>query len=297
VLEAEPADSRRADAPAASRSAEDSAAAERVDSEIAERAHCAAVADDSPPDEAAADSVRRDSARHDSARDERSVAPSTDAHCAPVVLDDSCPDGCRVPVDSVQDDSAGLRAPDHCALAARTHDCCPAGYLGPVGSAEGDWPDWAQAGLAVVDWAVAGWAVACCCSAHLNRADCLAAQAPDDPSALVAQTDGSHQVADDCPVGSVVDDCRVGSVADDCRVDSAADDCRADSAADDCRADWVADDYSSADFPAEADSPDCSCPGVRSLRADSPEPRGDCSADSPGEPPPPGAELLSLAAQ
>ena len=93
-----------------------------------------------------------------------------------------------------------LLAADHSAPAARTHDCCPAGYLGPVGSAEGDSPDWA-------DWAQAGLAVVCCCSAHLNRADCLVAQAPDEAGPeLVAQTDGSHQVADDCRVDSVADD-------------------------------------------------------------------------------------------
>jgi hypothetical protein len=250
---------------------------------VAAPVHCAAVTDDSSPDEAAADSVRPDLvrgdlARDDSVRDERSVAPSTDAHCAPVVLDDSFPDGCSVPVDSVQDDSAVPRATDHCALAARTHDCCPAGYLAPVGSAEGespDWADWAQAGLARAGLAraglaAAGWAVVCCCSAHSYRADCLVAQAPDYPSALVAQTDGSRQVADDCRVDSVVDGCPVDSVADD---------------------------YSaSADFPAEADSPDCS-PGVRSPRADSPEQPDGYSADFPGEFPPPGAELLSLAAR
>ncbi len=59
--EAEPADSRRADALAAAHSAEDSAAAEQAHSVVAEPAHsavaapvhCAAVTDDSSPDEAA----------------------------------------------------------------------------------------------------------------------------------------------------------------------------------------------------------------------------------------------------
>jgi hypothetical protein len=81
--------------------------------------------------------------------------------------------------------------------------------------------------------------------ADLDRADCWAALAQDDQSLMVAQTDDSLRVADDCQADSVVDDCQADSVVDDY---SAASDC-----------------------PAEAGSPqDCSCPGVRSLRADFP---------------------------
>jgi hypothetical protein len=90
--------------------------------------------------------------------------------------------------------------------------------------------------------------------ADLDRADCWAALAQDDQSLMVAQTDDSLRVADDCQADSVVDDCQADSVVDDCQADS------------------VVDDYSAAsDCPAEAGSPqDCSCPGVRSLRADFP---------------------------
>lgn len=124
---AEPGDSL-ADAPAAARSAEDSAAAVRAHSEaVVPSGYEAAAADDSFPD-------------------------------------DSSPGDYSAKADS-RVDLAGQPIADRCVLAARTAGCCrddwsPDDCWEPVDSAEADSLGWADS--APADSAEAGWVVAGC---------------------------------------------------------------------------------------------------------------------------------------
>lgn len=206
VREAEPSYSRRADALAGARLAEDSAAAEQVRCAVEAPVRCAAAADGSSPDEAGAGA---DSVPDDSSRDECLAEPSTVARCAPAALmDDSPQDGCTREVDcSAPGDSAAQQAAAHCAPVARRGGSCQDGCSERADSAQADSavPPEADrcapaAGMddspavddspadSVVGDCRAGLAVACC-SADLVLADCSAAPTEDDHSSRVAQTD------------------------------------------------------------------------------------------------------------